>query len=312
MDLQGDVGAAPRSRDGAVVITPSFESVWPDVERRLRALLFRRGVDNASVDDIVQEVALRALANQVTYASAKDLLRWAGPVACNLHVDLVRHRARVLDDVDTDRAGPDDVYGEVADRMELHRAFRGIAALRPADREAIIDAVAEEPVVPRTRKEAVRLAVRRHRARSRLILAMEKLAGTVLGVRWLTRGRRAAALAAFAPVAMLPVVGTWRAPAHGPETTLRPAVVAPAARSTSTARVRQQRANAPMLRPASTEIRRTVAASPEDDDTRRSAHHQEVGVQTPTGSNAHAGGDDRRPDDKTVCLTLPVLDVICY
>src|SRR6185503_11058807 len=67
---------------------------------------------------------------------------------------------------------------EVADRMELQRALRGIAALRPADREAIIDAVTEE-ATPRSRKEAVKLAVRRHR-RTTAALAVVPAAAVVL------------------------------------------------------------------------------------------------------------------------------------
>ncbi len=138
MDLQGDAGATQRSRTGDGVITPSLEAVWPDVERRLRALLYRRGLDHASAEDVVQEVAVRALAGRVTFTSAKDLLRWAGPVACNLHVDLLRQRARLLDtEPDPERPAPQDVAVEVADRLELQRALRGIAALRPADRAAM-------------------------------------------------------------------------------------------------------------------------------------------------------------------------------
>jgi DNA-directed RNA polymerase specialized sigma24 family protein len=289
------------------VITPSFESVWPDVEQRLRGLLFRRGLDRASADDIVQEVALRALAHNVTFASAKDLLRWAGPVACNLHIDLVRHRARLLEDVDPERAGTHDVYGEVADRMELQRAFRGIAALRPADREAIIDAVAAEPVVPRTRKEAVRLAVRRHRARSRLIVLMEKLAAAVGGLLWLRRGKRAAVVAAFAPVAVLPIVATWQLPGHA-ETRTETELVAPVARSTSTVPA--------AARPRATDVR--PVAPPERTRTVRPSGtapaprpHPTVGVDGPGGIGVRAHSEDRKPDDKTLCANVPVIGVIC-
>jgi DNA-directed RNA polymerase specialized sigma24 family protein len=215
MDLRGDAGAAQGSRAAGPLITPPFETVWPDVERRLRALLFRRGLDQPSVDDVVQEVALRALAHHVTYASANDLIRWAAPVACNLHVDLLRQRARVADDPGAaDRPASDDVAGEVAHRIELQRAFRGIAKLRPADREAIIDAVAAEPVVPGSRKEAVRLAVRRHRARSRLALVLEQLAAWLTGARLLHRSRRAVAMGALLPAAALPLVVGLRTLPH--------------------------------------------------------------------------------------------------
>jgi hypothetical protein len=291
------------TRDGALVITPPFEAVWPDVERRLRALLFRRGLDRASVDDVVQEVALRALANHVTYASATDLLRWAGPVACNLHVDLVRHRARLIDATEAeDHAAADDVPREVAHRIELQRAFRGIAALRPADREAIIDAVTSEPVVPRNRKEAVRLAVRRHRARSRLALVLEQLAAWITGVKILRRGRRLVAVAALLPAAAIPLIATWHVPpAAGDARVARPAV-AVAARDTgpaATGVIRQVHA-ATMPRNAATATAPHPAA-------RRPAHAADTHVprlktKGPKGLHAEVGHDQRRSDDHLICI----------
>lgn len=309
MDLQGDAGATQRSRTGDALITPPFELVWPDVERRLRGLLFRRGLDQASAEDVVQEVALRALAGQVTYTSAKDLLRWAGPVACNLHVDLLRQRARLADSgVDTEHPATNDVAGEVADRMELQRAFRGIAALRPADREAIMEAVTAEPGPARNRKEAVRLAVRRHRARSRLALVMEQLAAWVLGWKWLKRSRTATMAVAAVPIAALPLVLSVpppdrtvhdvpvRAPAAEPAPVrevhagLAPEAVPaqgvpPPVTATGTALSER-----PTPEPATT----MIAVEPRDD----------LGVE--------AGGDDRRPEDRTVCvLNVPHVGDIC-
>jgi DNA-directed RNA polymerase specialized sigma24 family protein len=294
------------------MITPAFEAVWPDVERRLRALLFRRGLDRASADDVVQEVALRALANHVTYASATDLLRWAGPVACNLHVDLVRHRARMLDAPEAeDHPAADDVPREVAHRIELQRAFRGIAALRPADREAIIDAVAAEPVVPRTRKEAVRLAVRRHRARSRLAIVLEQLAAWLTGLGVIRRGRRLVAVAALVPAAAIPLIATWHVPPAAGEARTRPAVVAPAVGdvASSTALVRETNARtAPNAARPAAAGRVTVrpATSPA---TRRPA----VTLDGPRGVRTSAGTDARRPDDHVLCVKtkeLPV-DRVC-
>jgi DNA-directed RNA polymerase specialized sigma24 family protein len=302
MDLQLGEGALEATRDGALVITPSFETVWPDVERRLRALLFRRGLDRASVDDVVQEVALRALANHVTYASATDLLRWAGPVACNLHVDLVRHRARMLDAPEADdHAAADDVPREVAHRIELQRAFRGIAALRPADREAIIEAVTSEPA-PRTRKEAVRLAVRRHRARSRLAIVLEQLAAWVTGVQVLRRGRRLVAVAALVPAAAIPLIVTWHVPpAAGDARPARPVAEAAEAGRPAAAPATARATNARTMPPNATTaaaprqaVRRPVRAK----DTRKPS----VVTHGPKGLRAEAGSDQRRADDHLICV----------
>lgn len=314
MDLQGDAGATQRSRTGDALITPPFEAVWPDVERRLRALLFRRGLDQASAEDVVQEVALRALAGRVTYTSAKDLLRWAGPVACNLHVDLLRQRARLQDGgVTADHPASNDVAGEVADRMELQRAFRGLAALRPADREAIMEVVTAEPVPPRNRKEAVRLAVRRHRARSRLALVMEQLAAWTFGAAWLRRSSRAATVAiAAVPIAALPLVLAIQPGEAAPEVPVRTPVTEsaqvrtvhsglapaePARADTTTRRAPARRA------PVREAVRPRATATP-------TPHTLEVMPADDTG--VQVGSDDRRPDDKTVCArNLPYLPDIC-
>jgi DNA-directed RNA polymerase specialized sigma24 family protein len=301
MDLQLGEGALEATRDGALMITPSFETVWPDVERRLRALLYRRGLDRASVDDVVQEVALRALANHVTYASATDLLRWAGPVACNLHVDLVRHRARMLDAPEAeDHAASDDVPREVAHRIELQRAFRGIAALRPADREAIIEAVTSEPA-PRNRKEAVRLAVRRHRARSRLALVLEQLAAWITGVKILRRGRRLVAVAALLPAAAIPLIATWHVPpAAGDARPARTVVEAASTRRTGAAtatRTTQARTMPPNATIAATP-RQAVQRPARATDTRKPG----VVARGPRGFQAEAGRDRRRSDDHLICL----------
>jgi DNA-directed RNA polymerase specialized sigma24 family protein len=313
MDLLGDAGATQRSRTGEALITPPFEAVWPDVERRLRALLFRRGLDQASAEDVVQEVALRALAGRVTYTSAKDLLRWAGPVACNLHVDLLRQRARLQDGgVTTDHPATNDVAGEVADRMELQRAFRGLAALRPADREAIMEAVTAEPVPARSRKEAVRLAVRRHRARSRLALVMEQLAAWLFGAAWLRRSSRAATVAlAAVPIAAFPLVLALRPPAAAPETTVTTPV-------TESAQVRTFHADRTPAEPARTHGRpstpRRAPAAREVVRPRATVAPEEptVELMPADDTGVKVGGDDRRPDDRTVCArNLPVLPDVC-
>lgn len=313
MDLLGELGATERSRDGGTVITPAFESVWPEVERRLRALLFRRGLDSVSADDIVQEVALRALTNRVTYDSAGDLLRWAGPVACNLHVDLVRQRARLLDDIGPEQASASDVHGEVVDRIELERALRGIAALRPADRDAILDAVAEEPVQPRTRKEAIRLAVRRHRARTRLLLLLEQIAGLLGGFAWLRRGRgrRAVALVAVAPVvAMLPLVVTSRMPSHAAESA-RPPAVAPVAQPVVGVSVRVEHTIASTRTGATGHAtRRTVTAPAGPGPSKPELH---VTPHTANGYGAHINERPKTKADHFVCVKdLPVNNICVF
>jgi DNA-directed RNA polymerase specialized sigma24 family protein len=312
MDLQGDAGATQRSRAGESLITPPpFEAVWPDVERCLHALLYRRGLDRASADDVVQEVALRALAGRVTYTSAKDLLRWAGPVACNLHIDLLRQRARLSDDeVGADRPASNDVAGEVADRMELQRALRGIAALRPADREAIMEAVTAEPVPPRNRKEAVRLAVRRHRARSRLILVMEQLAAFVFGWRWVRQPKAATAAVAMVPVmAALPLLFVTPVPPEAPTRPVPPRVATPVTRSVP---VRAALTAAPpkaVPAPAPA-AKRAVPVRPQPQNAPAATPKPDVEIEGPSDIKIRGRGHDRPPGTTYVfCVwNVPELD----
>ena len=315
MNLQGDEGFEP-ARCGVPVITPGIEDVWPDVERRLRALLYRRGLEQASADDVVQEVALRVLAHGVTFDSAEDLLRWAAPVACRLHVDLLRHRARITDAEEApDHASRIDVAGEVADRLELQRAFRAIATLRPADRDAIIEAVADEAPPARSRQEAVRLAVRRHRARSRLAVVLEQLAaftGILAGWRALARHRRTSLAALVPAAAALPLMMTLSpsvAPPAAPPAAVAPveAGVAPEA----VIKVSRRVASPVVARPVAP-ARRSVAVARVEEEADERPAPKEVEVDTGTGFGVKATRDERRPDDHFFCLyEVPTADEVC-
>ena len=295
MDLQGASGeGAGTSRVRPAVITPSLEAVWPDVERRLRALLYKRGLDQPSADDVVQEVALRVIDNDVTYDSPGDLLRWAAPVACRLHVDLLRHRARhVHPEEATEPAARDDVAGQVADRLELQRALRGIASLRPADRAAIMEAVAAD-TVPGSRQEAVRLAVRRHRARHRLAVVLEHLAAAVGALRLALRDRRTVALAALVPVAAMPFLVTLPHAAPAAEGATR-AVTVPAAAS---------RREAVTVRDAAPAIARPLpnAAGAAPKVRPRPTRTEAVRVSAPAGLGVRAGTERARPGESLLCV----------
>src|SRR5687767_5503945 len=60
---------------------------WPAVAARLERSLSRRGVDRVAREDIVQDVAVRALARRVPFGSAEDLVGWALTVGHNLWTD---------------------------------------------------------------------------------------------------------------------------------------------------------------------------------------------------------------------------------
>jgi hypothetical protein len=161
---EGDV-LTPTARAHCPSLTASrLGEVWPEVSGRLARMLMSRGVDPALRDDIVQEVALRALAKQVPFTDPADLYRWAAVTARNLHVDHLRTGGRTTDD-DALAAMPDhtDVAHAAERRIALRTVIRELAVMRPGDREAILEGLRSDQA-PATSQ----MLVRRHRARTTL------------------------------------------------------------------------------------------------------------------------------------------------
>ncbi|HZQ83641.1 MAG TPA: sigma-70 family RNA polymerase sigma factor, partial [Acidimicrobiales bacterium] len=197
-------GTTHPSRDAPVV---TFDASWPAVRPRVVAVLRSRGVQEADVDDIAQEVAIRALRQFDRFASQEHFVRWSCRVAINAHIDTVRRGSRLVDEPDVEIAAPLNVAETVEGRLALDAALLEVASLSPEDRALLFD-----PPVAVDRKDAVRLAVRRHRLRARLANMLE---GMLAGVPILRRLRadslpvRAAMVAvpvAAAVLSVLPLV----------------------------------------------------------------------------------------------------------
>jgi RNA polymerase sigma factor (sigma-70 family) len=163
----------------------------------LRRYLSRRGALPADADDLIQECAVRVLAHQPTFEDADDLVRWCLPVVRNLHVDAHRRDVRqvVTDDVPEQVQLRDVVQDSVLQRIELQSVLTAMHQLSPRDREAI---VGDSGARPADRREAVKLNVRRHRARQRLAALIASVAG-ILG----SLGRRGSGALAPAGSAVL-------------------------------------------------------------------------------------------------------------
>lgn len=164
-----DLADSGGSRANVPVITeisaPAFVDLWPKVVPLLRARLRRRGVPVSSIDDVLQETALAAWRGGRPFEDEGHLLAWATTVSRRLAVGDYRRRGRL-----TDAAAPDDIVEDVEAqalaRVDLERAVAGIAALDPQEQLDLVAGGATD------RKEAVRLNVRRHRARKKLLLLM--------------------------------------------------------------------------------------------------------------------------------------------
>lgn len=157
------------------VAVPAIDlgTAWAGVSRDvLRGLLVRQ-VPRADAEDIVQEVAARALTHAPGFATTQDLVRWSWRVAWRLRIDALRREARLDHGECPDVAGADDSARIVEGRLALGAALDGITRLSPADRHALFATAGPGA----TRQAAVRVAVRRHRARARLI----RLCGGALG-----------------------------------------------------------------------------------------------------------------------------------
>jgi hypothetical protein len=156
----------------SVLTGPRLPEVWHVVEPRLRRYLLARRVPRGEIDDVVQEVALRILVKGPRYDSGEDLLPWCLTVARNVATDAARAGARQVPvDVLPDQASGDDVAAEVASRLELERTLAALRGLTLSDQAAIVDGL-DQPVAKQDRATSVRLAVRRHRARQRLLASL--------------------------------------------------------------------------------------------------------------------------------------------
>src|SRR2546423_6652718 len=72
-----------------------FSAAWPAARAQLAAVLRARGVQTADVDDVIQEVALRALRPPRSFESEDHLVAWCCRVGINLHIDSTRRQARL-------------------------------------------------------------------------------------------------------------------------------------------------------------------------------------------------------------------------
>jgi hypothetical protein len=176
------------------------------------------GARRADAEDICQEVGARVLERSIAYRNADDLLAWCLRVGHNLLIDNARRTAR------TRRLGlvHDDVRNiedDVVLTLRIRDVLSAISELSGTDRAALLGSES-----PTDRTTATRLAVRRHRARARLLKSIGgALAAAWATIRRLPRLTAASAATAAAVVALLtaqaPPAGE---PADGAQTAAAP------------------------------------------------------------------------------------------
>lgn len=290
-------------------MSPGFmlDLVWDEVARRLHAMLAHRGVRRELAEDVIQETALRVVEREVPFVDANDLFRWTAVVAWRLVIDAARREGRLCD-LPQEITSNEDVASEAVGRWWLGAVRRGLQQLSPDERAAILD----RPVHA-DRQTAVRTAVRRHRARARLMTLAESL-GVV--VAWLVhqlsrRARRGAATATMvgaAAVSIFPHLPSYPGDVPRSSSTETRAEVADAAPSVAglvVATGPTAPASAPTAPPA---IGRDVAAPRRDHQELLPS--QRVTVDGPTGSS-DVGTRPKQPNEAFLCVTVDGLDRWC-
>ena len=191
-----------------------FEQRWPLAAASVDRLLRGHHVSAPDRDDIIQEVAARAFIRQDEFTSLNHLTRWSCRVAANLRVDQLRRNRRLSDADVPEQSTSVDTAQLVEGRVALEAVLSAVSRLSDADRVALFG----EREDAEDRRGAVRLAVRRHRARARLAAMVEGMIAafavfnrTVLRRSETVGIREAVAISSVAVVtAAIPVMGAFR------------------------------------------------------------------------------------------------------
>src|SRR5207248_4746076 len=106
-------------RRGVVGQAVDFDAAWPRARARAAAALGARGVQRVDAEDILQDVAVRALRQSDRFVSEDHLARWCRRVALNLHIDSVRRRRHLSPLPPPDAPAPNDTATAVERRIAL-------------------------------------------------------------------------------------------------------------------------------------------------------------------------------------------------
>lgn len=167
-----------------------FESQWPAIAARLERLLARRSIPVQKRDDIVQETGLRLLGSWDKVDSARPLWPFVVTIALNLMRDEAR-RATTGTEIPCelpDQQDWADVEHAGLVRLELRRAGRALALLKPGHRDVLLAEL--DPSLFSYEGTAAATKMLRARARRRLAALMQNV--SALGVAATGPIRRAA------------------------------------------------------------------------------------------------------------------------
>jgi len=270
-------------------------------------MLGARGLAREEAEDICQEVAWRVLSRDIPYRSPGDLYPWAATAARRLSIDLYRRQRYLAAAELPDRPAIDDVAEIVETRSRLRAVAEAMPALSETDRAALAATPTEL-----SRREGIKLAVRRHRARARL-LALVEAAG--IAVAWVLArvprrlSRPAGALAMAAGPLLVFALSYSPVPSSSPEPVPRSraeaelgtVVFADVLAEVSAPTPPVPASRAPAAQALEPPVRRPPAAP---------ATPTEIVAATPSGDPVVvAGKRDAKPTDPIVCANLGTIEV---
>jgi DNA-directed RNA polymerase specialized sigma24 family protein len=285
----------------------SFVVLWPEVAKRLTGYLHRCKAPAGWIEDVIQEVGLRAFARSDSWPTADDLFWWGRTVAHNLVVDSYRAQSHVdFRELPTNSRSGTDVAAEVEARLTLERVVAAFDSLGSRDQEALRSLASS---AGSDRQTQILSAVRRLRARQRLRAACEGLVGALL---WL--GRRVSRLRPRARQLLVFVVvpfGVFAMRSGRPMPTgvesHTTAEIVPT-RGSSPAEVEVRYGNPPR-RPNQRDSTTLLRPAPVAPSQAVLPHH--VVVTTPAGRSVSITGREKRPDDHVLCVSGFVAGSAC-
>jgi hypothetical protein len=277
-------------------MTVDLAAAWPSARAQMGAVLRARGLQAADADDVAQEVAVRLWRNPPCVDSEEHLIAWCCRVAINLHIDTTRRQRFLGPEPPADVAGYSDTAVTAERRMVLEVLVDGIAQLSDEERRLLF-----EPERAESRRDAVRLAVRRHRLRARLASLVEGMTAAIVGTRQFVRhlSKPAKASLAAAPIV---AAGLVLAPMTGGGRPSVPPATAPgAARPSVTVKSEPATATGEPQRDVSRSHPSTLEGTKPAALPERSASARPVVVADPAGVPVRVIRDKQADGQPLVC-----------
>lgn len=283
--------------------TAEFAALWRETARKVTLFLRRMGASPEVAEDLVQDVAVRLLRACPHFTEPKELLKWSYVVARNLYVDHVRRPGPLACEPAElpEMLAYADVARTVEARLALAQVGRLLRTMSDSDQQALLQLVQDEPAMaPASRRESTRLAVQRHRARTRLQHLIAATAA-LLGFLWATF-RRLGAPTTVAAAYVVPLLVVAMVPLQRQGQSQMPLFAQHAVvQTTSAASVGQQDGGSATAHEGLSRVAAPLMTAAVADTS-----HEDAKVETPVPGLRVRSGTTPNPDHHLVCVGIGV------